>query len=67
MTIQEAFTFWRARIAKQPLVEIKQCRDPQMWYAGKVGETIAIEQVDRDGLWAREPAGYLNIIRFEDV
>jgi hypothetical protein len=48
-------------------VKIQRCGDPQMWYAKRVGELIPIEKVDKDGLWAREPSGYINIIHFEDV
>ncbi len=67
MTIQEAHEFWKKRIFADPNVEIKQCSDPHMWYSDRVGQTIPVVKVDRDGLWAREPAGYINIIRFEDV
>jgi len=48
-------------------LQIRRCGDPSMWYANRVGEWIPVERLDRDGIWAREPAGYLNIIKFEDV
>lgn len=48
-------------------VKILRCDDPNKWYAKRIGELIPIEKVDKDGLWAREPEGYLNIIHFEDV
>lgn len=52
-----------------PELEIKivRCPDPSMWYSGMVGQMIKPERFDTDGIWAREPAGYLNVIRFEDV
>lgn len=58
---------WRLKVAETPHVLIQRCSDPHMWYADRVGQEIRIERVDHDGLWAREPAGYINIIKFEDV
>jgi len=64
----------RERLRKLPAlldkdfrIKIQRCSDPHMWYADKVGQWIRVERWDVDGIWAREPAGYINIIRFEDV
>lgn len=43
------------------------CGDPQMWYANRVGESLPLVREDADGYWAREPAGYLNVIKRADV
>lgn len=48
-------------------VKIQRCHDPSMWYAGRVGEWIKVERLDSDGIFAREPEGYLNIIKYEDI
>lgn len=58
---------WRLKVVADPLVRIQRCSDPHMWYAQAVGREIPVVRVTMDGLWAREPAGYINIIRFEDV
>lgn len=58
---------WRLKVSTHRLVRIQRCSDPSMWYYPLVGRDVPIVQVDQDGLWAREPAGYLNIIKFEDV
>lgn len=58
---------WRLKITDSPMVLIQGCSDPHMWYADRVGQLVLIERVSPDGLWAREPAGYINIIKFEDV
>lgn len=66
--VEPAWRFW-ARVCNGPNhpVMIQRCSDPHMWYANRVGQLIPIIKVDQDGLWAREPAGYINIIKFEDV
>ncbi len=48
-------------------VKIVDCRDSNMWYAKLVGTEQVVLRVTVDGYWAREPAGYLNIIFFEDA
>lgn len=58
---------WKQRIAMDPWVPIARCSDPSMWYAREIGQTHLIERVDSDGLWAREPAGYINVIKFDDA
>lgn len=66
--VQPAWQYW-SRICNEPNhpVKIQRCSDPHIWYAEKVGQIVPIVKVDRDGLWAREAAGHINIIRFEDV
>lgn len=49
------------------MVQIRRCGDRMYWYCHLVGTWVHVERVDLDGLWAREPAGYINIIKFEDV
>ena len=50
-------------------VKILRCSDPSMWYKNLVGQSIQIEAMDLDGMWAREGGAYncLNVIRPEDV
>lgn len=63
---QEFVQKWRECIALNPRVKIIHSA-LNMWYLGLVGQFVTIERVDSDGLWAREPAGYINVIRFDDV
>ena len=48
---------------------IKQCNDPMMWYANKIGKTV--EFLGASGVegiyWSREDAGYKNIVKMEDA
>lgn len=46
---------------------ITGCSDHLMWYADKVGQRVPFVREDRDGLWGREPAGYVNIVRRADA
>ena len=46
---------------------IKQCKDPQMWYAGKVGKHVPYLGVWPEAYKSREDAGYVNIVKFEDA
>lgn len=48
-------------------VKIRRCYDPKMWYASKVGQTVEVVRIDRDGVWAREDSGFLNRIGFLDI
>lgn len=48
-------------------VRITSCRDKQMWYANRVGECLPLVREDSAGYWAREPAGYINIIKRADA
>lgn len=46
---------------------ITQCRDPLMWYAGKVGQTVPYIGHWPEGFKSREDAGYINIVKFGDA
>lgn len=46
---------------------IKRCPDPQMWYAKLVGEKVPYEGRWPEGYKSREPAGHINVVRFEDA
>jgi len=49
-------------------IEIKRVTDWLMWYARLVPVRIKVERLDEDGtIWAREPAGFINVIKYEDV
>jgi hypothetical protein len=48
-------------------VLIRRCPDPSMWYVDRVGQWVQIEKLDTDGMWAREPSGCINIIKYQDV
>lgn len=58
---------WKTRVRLDPWVAIARCPDKQMWYAREIGQSHMIERVDQDGLWTREPAGYINLIKFADA
>lgn len=49
---------------------IKQCRDPQRWYAEHIGEvfnTIPDPLEEKHREWrTRDRQGYLNFIQFDD-
>lgn len=49
------------------MLRIKKCNDPLMWYAGKVGELVPYCGQWPEGYASREPAGFLNIVRFTDA
>lgn len=46
---------------------IVACRDPQMWYAGKIGELVPFLGFWPDCYASREPAGYKNRVEFRDA
>lgn len=47
---------------------IKQCPDPQRWYAEWVGRTVPYLGDPGDGEYrSREPEGYINFVRHEDA
>jgi hypothetical protein len=50
-----------------PCLFIKQCKDPMMWYADKVGQAVEFIREDRDGYWSRDKGGYLNIVKKTDA
>ena len=46
---------------------IRQCPDPLMWYAGKIGKLVPLIRIDTDFYISREPNGYSNIVKKEDA
>lgn len=46
---------------------IKKCSDPQLWYAGLVGQQVPLVREIPEGYLSREPAGFTNIVRREDA
>jgi hypothetical protein len=48
-------------------LRITGCRDPLMWYANQIGETVECEGQWPEGWISREPAGHINVVRFEDA
>lgn len=55
-------------ICKRVLV-IKQCPDPMMWYANLIGKEVPYlgEWKSTREYRSREPAGYINIVKFDDA
>jgi hypothetical protein len=49
------------------LLQIKECEDPHMWYADKVGEFVPYVRTHNDCYMSREPAGYLNIVKLQEA
>lgn len=49
------------------MLQITQCKDPLMWYADKVGQLVPMLGAWAEGYKSKEPAGYINIVRFEDA
>jgi hypothetical protein len=49
------------------LLRITGCTDPSMWYADKVGQLVPHEGEWPEGYKSREPAGHINVVRFEDA
>lgn len=54
--------------AKKWMIRVEKCPDPLLWYAKHIGESFPFirEIPDEKVYMTREPAGYLNIIHFED-
>lgn len=52
-------------MSKQVIIE--KAKDPLMWYADKIGQTIPVEREDDQYYWAREDAGFINIILKDDA
>jgi hypothetical protein len=46
---------------------IKKCDDPLMWYSDLIGQHVEYCGMWTEGYKSREPAGYLNIVKFEDA
>ena len=49
------------------MLEITGCSRPGMWYADKVGQRVPYEGKWPEGFFSREPAGYANLVLFEDA
>ena len=49
------------------MLRIKQCRDPHMWYADLVGELVPYCGMWPEAYKSLEPAGYLNIVKWQDA
>lgn len=47
-------------------VIIRKCSDPLMWYRDEIGRSFPLEGQCHEGYLTREPAGYINIVRFAD-
>jgi hypothetical protein len=47
---------------------IKQCKDPMLWYADLIGQTVPYFKIVHGPTeyMSREPDGYVNFVRFED-
>ena len=48
-------------------LKIKQCPDPLMWYADKIGQEVTYCGEAEEYYWSREDAGYKNIVLKEDA
>ena len=50
------------------MIRVTRCSDPLMWYANLVGKLVPWtgRVWPGDGYACREPAGYLNVVRFID-
>lgn len=47
---------------------ITGCTDPLMWYAGMIGQVVPFLGIwPESGYKSLEPAGYTNVVRFEDA
>lgn len=48
-------------------LRITRCSDSLMWYANLVGQTVPYLGTWPEGYRSREPAGYINVVRFQDA
>lgn len=49
-------------------LRITKCSDPFMWYAAMIGQIVPLCGVwPESGYYSREPAGYANVVRFDDA
>jgi hypothetical protein len=49
------------------MLKITNCADPMLWYADKVGDLVPYCGKWPEAYRSREPAGYSNIVKFEDA
>ena len=52
-------------MAEQQIL-ITGCSDPHLWYAALVGQRVPYLGQWPEGFKSREPAGYINVVRFSD-
>lgn len=48
-------------------LKIIKCSDPMLWYADRVGELVPYLGTWPEAYRSQEPAGYVNIVQFEDA
>lgn len=49
-------------------LKITQCSDGMMWYADKIGQVFPyLGEWPGDGYVSREPAGFINVVKFGDA
>lgn len=53
--------------ASNYMLLIVQSPDPLMWYASKIGQTVPLVGQWPEGFKSREPAGYINIVKYADA
>lgn len=49
------------------MLRITRCIDSSMWYADMVGQLVPFEWEWPEGYASREPAGYINLVHFDDA
>ena len=55
-------------LSRKPILLITKCSSPSMWYANLIGTKVPYEGFwPGEGYKSREPAGYVNIVIFEDA
>lgn len=60
---------WRiTKVQSYTKLRITQCKDPLMWYYKLVGQEVPFLGVwPGEGYKSREPAGFVNIVKFSDA
>lgn len=48
-------------------LKITGCSDGHMWYAGLIGQVVPLLREESGDYFAREPAGYVNVVRKADA
>lgn len=57
----------RATAAVKKSLRITACSDSSLWYRDLVGQVVPFLRTWPEGYASREPAGYVNFVRFEDA
>lgn len=65
--VLDSESVWCKLVEGTMMLRITKCTDPLMWYAGMVGEKVPLLKIHDDCYLSREPAGYTNIVKFEDA